>query len=351
MWALAAAAGLILAAVTVAVASAPQRDRVAAGPAGPLTPTASVPRSPFARVVPRLGPAQVVETDDVGDPFILTTPHGAGGDPTARYVLFWTTDWQSNVPTALSSDLVHWHRVADALPVLPSWATPNRTMTWAPSAMRAGGGWVLYYSTQEAASGRECIGAAFATDPAGPYLDSSSQPLICQRQLGGSIDPSVVMGAPGGPHLVWKSDGNSIGAPVGIWEQALDPDGLRLVGSPQRLLAAEEAWQHGIIEGPAMLAATTGGWWLFYSGGSWQSNSYATGVAWCATVAGPCQETAARPFLAGLPSAVSPGGLETFRDLAGHLWASYSAFPSRPADAEAAMAENRVLEIAPIVSH
>ena len=27
-------------------------------------------------------------------------------------------------PTALSPDLVHWHRVADALPDLPAWATP-----------------------------------------------------------------------------------------------------------------------------------------------------------------------------------------------------------------------------------
>jgi len=68
--------------------------------------------------------------DDVGDPFVLTVPPGAGGTAKASYVLYWTTDWQSNVPTAVSSDLVHWRRIADSLPHLPSWAMPSKTMTW-----------------------------------------------------------------------------------------------------------------------------------------------------------------------------------------------------------------------------
>jgi len=33
------------------------------------------------------------------------------------------------------------------------------------------------------------------------------------------------------------------------------------------------------------------------------------------------------------------------------LWASYSAFPARPIDAEAAMASPRVLELALVSSH
>jgi hypothetical protein len=42
--------------------------------------------------------------------------------------------------------------------------------------------------------------------------------------------------------------------------------------------------------------------------------------------------------------------LDTFVGPHGHLWASYSAFPGEPGDAQAAMAEDRVLEIAPITS-
>jgi len=72
--------------------------------------------------LPTLGSSQVVETDDVGDPFVLTLPAGVDGRPDASYVLYWTTDWNSNVPTAVSTDLVHWRRVPDALPALPSWA-------------------------------------------------------------------------------------------------------------------------------------------------------------------------------------------------------------------------------------
>ncbi|HEV7208464.1 MAG TPA: glycoside hydrolase family 43 protein [Mycobacteriales bacterium] len=301
--------------------------------------------------LPRLGAARVVEQDDVGDPYILPAPGGVHADPTARYVLFWTTDWQSNVPTAVSPDLIHWHRIADALPVLPTWAVPTQTMTWAPSAVQVAGGWVLYFSTEEAGSRVECIGAAFSPDPAGPYRDTAAAPLICQRAQGGSIDPSVVRDAHGGRSLVWKSDGNASGASVGIWQQALAADGRSLLGPAHRLIGADQPWEHGIVEGPAMLADTRGGWWLFYSGGAWQSNTYDTGVAWCATVAGPCRPTSAAPLLSSNPTAVSPGGLDTFVDNRGVLWASYSAFPSAPANVRAAMAENRVLEIAPVLSH
>lgn len=299
--------------------------------------------------LPRLGLPRAVERDDVGDPFVLPVPHGAAGDAKARYVLFWTTDWQSNVPTAVSPDLVHWRRVADALPVLPHWAADSQTMTWGPSALRVADGWVLYYSTEEASSGLECLGRAFATDPAGPYADRSATPLVCQRPLGGDIDPSIGRDDSGRPSLVWKNDGNARSLPTTIWQQSLSADGRSVTGAPHPLLGVDQAWEHGIVEGPSMLRSSTGGWWLFYAGGAWQSNTYDTGVAWCATAAGPCRDAAAGPILTSAPGAVSPGGLETFTDNGGRLWASYSAFPSRPASLRAAMAENRVLEIAPVV--
>jgi beta-xylosidase len=224
-------------------------------------------------------------------------------------------------------------------------------MTWGPSATRVPGGWVLYFSTQDAANRLECIGAAFSDQPTGPYVDPSATPLICQTTIGGSIDPSVVHDRSGGLILVWKSDGNARHLPVGIWEQQLAPDGLSVLGASHHLLGATQPWEHRIIEGPALLADSKGGWWLFYSGGSWQSNTYDTGVAWCSTPAGPCRRTSAGPLLASVDGAVSPGGLDTFTDSRGKLWASYSAFPSRPPDARAAMAEDRVLEIAPVLSH
>ncbi len=48
----------------------------------------------------------------------------------------------------------------------------------------------MYYTVREAASQQQCISRAVAAAPAGPFLDDSSGPLVCQRDLGGSIDPS-----------------------------------------------------------------------------------------------------------------------------------------------------------------
>lgn len=345
--------GVIISLVLASIASTRSDREVAAdGPGGFPAVRSGSPTPQAARLgLPTLGSSQVVETDDVGDPFVLTVPAGVGGNPQTSYVLYWTTDWNSNVPTAVSTDLLHWRRVADSLPVLPRWAVASATMTWGPTVHRVGKSWILYYSTQDATSRLECLGRATSTSPTGPFADISPAPLVCQTALGGDIDPSVVADGSGASGLLWKNDGNATGAPVRIWEQPLAADGLSVTGSPVALIGADQGWEHGIVEGPAMLAAGKGGWWLFYSGGTWQSNTYDTGVAWCATTAGPCRKTSDAPLLASTPTAVSPGGFDTFVDSRGTLWASYSAFPERPASAEAAMAENRVLEISPILSH
>jgi hypothetical protein len=58
---------------------------------------------------------------------------------------------------------------------------------------------------------------------------------------------------------------------------------------------------------------------LFYSGSQWdRPRSYATGLAWCADLAGTCQAVGQGPWLAGsVPRAVAPGGLDVFTTLAG----------------------------------
>jgi beta-xylosidase len=319
-----------------------------------------------------------VDPNDVGDPFILAVPAGIrpptdvpyqvpGPDAYSSaswskatalsavlhgwYVLFGTTDWQANVPTAISTDGTHWTQAPDSLPVLPKWAAPSISMTWAPAVLPTSSGWVMYYSTEERASGRECIGRAFSLSPAGPYQDQTSSPMLCQRNLGGSIDPSVVRASDGSAYLVWKSNGNAAHVTDSIWSQQLSADGLSTTGTPHRLLSDDASWEMGTVEAPAMVAASDGAYWLFYAGGDWsRPGRYSTGLAYCSTVIGPCRETSTKPFLTTTASEISPGGLDTFRNHSGRLWAAFTTLvpvPSRWHPGH--VYYNRVLDIAPLL--
>ncbi|MEA2826259.1 MAG: hypothetical protein QOG43_698 [Actinomycetota bacterium] len=275
--------------------------------------------------LPVLGPSRDAYDGDLGDPFILPVP-GAG------FVAFGTGDWPARVPTASTPDLVTWHAGPDALPDLPRWAAadPRNSHSWAPAVRRIGDQFVLYVTLPEARSGRQCIAAATAATPEGPYVDEGEEPMVCQRELGGSIDPSVVADRDGSLHLLWKNDGNCCQVPARLWEQAMTADGLHVTGDAHPLLTAAATWQGGIVENPAAIPASDGGWWLFYSGNRFDVVDYATGVAWCPTLQGPCVDTRDEPFLATEGTRWAPGGLETFRDDAGDLWAVYDTW-NRPA--------------------
>lgn len=190
-----------------------------------------------------------------------------------------------------------------------------------------------------------------SSSPAGPYTDRSATPLLCQRSLGGSIDPSVVRNADGAEYLVWKNNGNALNASDSIWAEQLTADGLGLLGQPHRLLGADGAWTHGIVEAPAMILATAGGYWLFYAGGVWNSDRYETGLAYCAAVTGPCAETSSNPFVGTTASVISPGGLDTVTAHDGERWVAFTALVLVPSRWHPGRVHyNRVLDIAPILS-
>jgi beta-xylosidase len=255
---------------------------------------------------------------DLGDPAVLTVP--AGVDGPAHYVVFGTGDWPFNVPTATSTNLKTWRRAADAMPVVPAWSAddPTHSHIWAPAVRRIDGRWLMYITVPDRKSGRQCIAVTASAKPEGPYSDALGHPLVCQRELGGSIDASVVVTSTGAA-LLWKSDGNCCRLPATLWSQPLAADGLALSGAAHALLSADEPWQQGVMEEPAAVADSAGGWWLFYSGGFYNGPHYAIGVASCRSLAGPCTERSKTPYAASLPGQRSPGGLETFVDLQGHL--------------------------------
>jgi len=240
-----------------------------------------------------------------------------------RFYGYATNGGGGNVQLIRSADLVHWEWLGDALPSLPPWATPGRT--WAPAVLPRPGYTVLYYAAWERASGRQCIGAAIAARPEGPFVDGSTRPFLCQRERGGSIDPSAFVDGNGRAHLLWKSEDETVGGRATLWSAPLAATGLALAGGPHALLSAERPWEHRTVEGPAMVGSA-GGYHLVYSGSSWGGPDYGVGHARCAGPLGPCRRSADGPFLRSFGDAVGAGGAEVLRGAPGQLWLVFHAW-------------------------
>jgi hypothetical protein len=159
----------------------------------------------------------------------------------------------------------------------------------------------------------QCIGVATSTSPAGPFVDRSAAPLVCQRELGGSIDAETLL-APGGRlYLHWKSDENALGGTSRIWAQELMSDGLTLLGRPNVLLTHDRRWEKPLIEGPHMVQAGSQHY-LFYGAGWWESDKAAVGYATCSGPMGPCTKvTTKQGWLRSDTSHAGPAGPSLFQ--------------------------------------
>jgi hypothetical protein len=253
---------------------------------------------------------------DFPDPYVLTVG--------SEYYAFATNSAAGNIQIIQSSDLTHWTTVGDALPHLARWAQPGAT--WGPSVLQRGNTYVLYYSAVFGGTGDQCISEAVATQPQGPYVDSSTWPLVCQVNLGGSIDPSPFVAPDGTAYLTWKSQGEN-GQPATLWSQALNQAGTGLAAgtSPSSLLQPSQAWQGGIVEGPDMV--TSGGrYYLLYSANNWKAADYAIGVADCSGPNGPCTPATGQPLVASQTAFSGPGGPTVFADTQGTLWLAFHAW-------------------------
>lgn len=271
------------------------------------------------------------------DPFIL--PHGG------RYLAYATNmeGDRSNVPMAFSTDLVNWSLMAvpgnadayhDALPELPAWAERGRT--WAPEVIQIGGRFVLYFTARHRRSEQQCIGTAVAGEPRGPFVPQGEAPLVCQHELGGSIDASPFRDADGQLYLYFKNDGNARSAPTHLWGQRLAPDGMSLVGEPAALARNDAGWEGSIVEAPFMVRRGER-YVLFYSANDFwwgerdRSARYATGYALCDTPLGPCADAPANPILASRrePDCLSGPGHPAVFEAGGRQYVAFHAWASR----------------------
>ena len=153
---------------------------------------------------------------------------------------------------------------------ISAWASraPGNGAVWAPSMIELGGRFYLFYAAWDPSVGHYCVGVAEGTDPVGPYVDHSTEPVVCQANMGGSIDPDVYQDASGNYYLAWKNnDGLGSTSPATLWSSAVtfDGDGASLSGPTTALLTQNRAWET-TIEQPEMVELG-GRWILFFSGG------------------------------------------------------------------------------------
>jgi arabinan endo-1,5-alpha-L-arabinosidase len=222
-----------------------------------------------------------------------------------RYYLACTSDSAANVfPLRGSNDLVHFKRVGSVFTPKdqPWWArhTSAGGRYWAPALYRIGNRWVLYFAAQHdprrlslrypgggaLTASNMLIAVATASSLRGPWQSrvlhfrgQFNRRTPEQEKYGGLIDPSVVRdGATGQLYLFWAEQHSS------IWVTKLSPDGLSISPQIHQVLWTHPGWEcrtpRGtcVIEGPEEYYRN--GWfYLFYSGASTWTGSYAIGVA------------------------------------------------------------------------
>jgi beta-xylosidase len=256
--------------------------------------------------------------------FDFPDPHVILVDDT--YYAYGTTNGSSvNIHEIRSADLVNWEDLGDALPALPKWSVLNSGYTWAPGVIQIEDEFLMYYVARDKEIDRQCIGLAVSDNPAGPFTDPNDEAIVCQGELGGSIDAYPFRDDDGKLYLLWKNDGNCCGYDIWLWIQELSPDGMNLVGEPVKLIERDQPWERPLIENPAMVKHDDK-YYLFYSGNWWESYEYAIGYAICETVIGPCEKPLDEPWFKYKAPVMGPGGESFFTDPAGNLWMAYHAW-------------------------
>jgi beta-xylosidase len=238
---------------------------------------------------------------------------------------------------ARSKDLVDWEPLGQ-LTIEDTWAIKD---FWAPEVIKTSAGFVMYYTGRHGELLRSngeltlCIGVAVAASPEGPFVEKLGKPLVCQNEIGGTIDAGPYRDHDGKLYLIFKNDGNCCGVPTKFWIQPLTPDGLKLTGKATDLgVENDETWEGAVIEAPTILHRE-GTYYLFYSANAYYTADYAVGYATSKKLTGPYVDAPENPImnttfeeLMADPTlqAAGPGHQTIVEDDDGDLWLVYHAW-------------------------
>jgi beta-xylosidase len=212
------------------------------------------------------------------------------------------------IPLLRSSDLRHWEPRGHAL-VKPEDALGDDF--WAPEVAVHDGVFHLYYSVGHDDRGHQ-LRVARSRDPEGPYEDAGVT-LVNPASCPFAIDAHPFRDADGRWYLFYArdfldtDDGHRAGTAI-VVDRLLEM--TRLAGEPRTVLRACFDWQRfkaerpmygGVydwhtLEGPCV-REHAGRYYCFYSGGSWESETYGVDYGVAETVMGPYRhpETCAEP--------------------------------------------------------
>lgn len=259
-----------------------------------------------------------VLVNDFADPFVWQV--------NGKFYAYATNANGKNIQVATSPDMVNWTLGTDAMPGLPSWAKFGGSLVWAPDVTQIGSKFVMYYTARDKASNKQCVGVATADAPEGKFKDSSTKPLVCQVDEGGTIDPDVFKDN-GKLYLYFKNDGNCCSIATSLYAQELAADGLSVTGQPTKLMSNDAAWEGAVVEGPQMFKHDNS-YYLFFSANDYSGVDYAVGYASCKSPTGPCDQAAENPILKtslNKPPVIGPGG-QSLLQVGDQTWIFYHAW-------------------------
>ncbi len=256
--------------------------------------------------------------------------------------------------TPLADSQTAWaQHPADAMPTRPAWVDPGEWEIWAPSVVKIGARFYVYFAAHNGAAttdeaNDQCIGRAGASAPAGPYQPEAS-PIYCgmapegaapglpaSNRFGrGALDPEVFRGADGRYYLMvaLSRTRDNIGV-VGLRQDGTMMGSLN--AAPKILASQSLAWHDGtddgvrgssFLENPSMVyEPKTKSYLLFYSAGHWSTANYVVGFARCSSPTGPCTLQTSGPFLTSGNGRSGPGGLTVFKDTHGAFKVAYASW-------------------------
>ncbi len=248
------------------------------------------------------------------DPFVLKWQ--------GEYYAYGTGERQQDgnvFPVLHSGDFAHWELLGGALTPL---SASDHFPYWAPEVAEKDGRFYLYYSAADGASDdTHRLRVAVADHPAGSFQDSGN--LLLPNE-GFTIDAHPFRDPKDGVrYLFFAKDffDERVGTALAVVR--LGEDMVSVEGPVMPILRPSADWQifersrinYGklwdawhTVEG-ACVVFHTDRYYLFYSGGAWETPGYGVGYAVADSILGPYQEPEAGPVvLSGIPGkAIGPG--------------------------------------------